>query len=104
MNELSESKKRQIRREHLGDWLKDKRLAAKLTQWDIAHHFGFTSAQYCSNWERGVAYPPEPRLAELAKLIGVSAKEMVEAVHRSRKAELDAWHKQTLAHVLKRAG
>ena len=41
----------------LAKYLKEKRLAANLSQINIAHRLGYGSAQFISNWERGVAWP-----------------------------------------------
>ena len=45
-----------------GEYLKEKRVAADLTQKEVAEKIGYSSAQYISNFERGIALPPLSKL------------------------------------------
>ncbi len=54
----------------LGDYLRRRRLASGLSQMDVARTLGYASAQFISNWERGLCYPP---LDTLYKLIPIYA-------------------------------
>ena len=63
---------------HLGSTLKAFRAAAGLSQRDVAKKFGWTTAQFVSNWERGLVKPPPARLKRLAKLYGVTITEIVD--------------------------
>lgn len=61
----------ELRHRMIGRFLKDRREKARLTQWDVARRLGYTTAQFISNWERGISLPPcaaIPRIAELYKL------------------------------------
>lgn len=49
----------------LGQYLRDKRVAAGLTQAEIAEFLGYTSPQYISNIERGVCPASFDVLAKL---------------------------------------
>ena len=42
----------------LGEYLKKCRIRAKKSQGQVAKELGYESAQYISNIERGVGYPP----------------------------------------------
>ncbi|HEX7674057.1 MAG TPA: helix-turn-helix transcriptional regulator [Bdellovibrio sp.] len=63
----------------LSDFLKRKRTDAKLTQGQVAEILGYTSPQFVSNWERGLAYPPIETLKRLAKIYGIDLNEVYEA-------------------------
>lgn len=52
----------------LAQVLKEKRLAAGLSQSDVAKALGYTSAQFLSNQERGLSRPSVKSLKALAKL------------------------------------
>ena len=39
-------------------YLKERRVEAGLTQKAVAEHFGYTTGQFVSNWERGLVMPP----------------------------------------------
>lgn len=60
----------------MSEYLKDKRTKANLTQSDVASKLGYSSPQFVSNWERGLAKPPVFVLRDLTKLYKVSANEM----------------------------
>lgn len=63
-------------RTHLAAFLKKKRIDAGLTQSEVANSLGYTSPQFISNWERGLANPPVFILRNLTKLYKVPADEM----------------------------
>ena len=55
----------------LGKFLKTARKKSKLSQWEVAQDLGYGSAQFISNWERGISYPPTKSLPKLCKMYGV---------------------------------
>lgn len=59
-------------RAEYGHYLQNLRLKANLSQGDVAHKLGYSTAQFVSNWERGVSKPPVSSLKQLAKLYGQS--------------------------------
>jgi transcriptional regulator with XRE-family HTH domain len=61
---------------NLSAFLKKKRVEAGLTQSEVAQELGYSSPQFISNWERGLANPPVFILRNLTKLYKVSADEM----------------------------
>lgn len=63
-------------RTQLATFLKKKRIEAGLTQSEVASELGYSSPQFISNWERGLANPPVFILRNLTKLYKVSADEM----------------------------
>ena len=60
----------------LSQFLKGKRIEAGLTQSEVAEKLGYSSPQFISNWERGLANPPVFILRTLTKLYKVPAGEM----------------------------
>jgi transcriptional regulator with XRE-family HTH domain len=61
----------------LPEFLRDMRTKAGLTQAEVATKLGYTSPQFVSNWERGLANPPVVMLRNLTKLYRVEAEEML---------------------------
>jgi transcriptional regulator with XRE-family HTH domain len=61
----------------LGQYLKEKRIAVSMTQLDLARKLGYTSAQFVSNWERGLAKPPIAQLKVLSKLLKINRNELI---------------------------
>lgn len=56
-----------VRAATIGKFLRDARVSAGLTQRDVSAKMGYTSAQFVSNWERGVCAPPHPHAAKARK-------------------------------------
>jgi transcriptional regulator with XRE-family HTH domain len=56
----------------LADFLSDAREKAGLTQKQVADHFQYKTAQFISEWERGVRSPPGSVLREIVDLYGIS--------------------------------
>lgn len=76
--------------EDLGTFLKKARVQAGLTQKNLADYLGYSSAQFISNFERGISMPPLSKLGRMAKKLkmGSKAKELPEfyAAAAERKA------------------
>jgi transcriptional regulator with XRE-family HTH domain len=53
------------------DFLKSARIRAKLSQRDVSNKLGYTTAQFVSNWERGISTPPVKDLKTLCKMYKV---------------------------------
>lgn len=64
----------------LSDFLKSKRNTAGISQGAVAKKLGYSSPQFVSNWERGLAEPPLKTLRKLAEIYNVSADEMFNVV------------------------
>jgi len=50
-------------------FLKRKRAEAGLTQKELANKMGYSTAQFCSNWERSKSLPPIGSLKKLATIL-----------------------------------
>lgn len=52
----------------LGSYLQTMRIKAGLTQREVSLTLGYSSAQFISNFERGIAVPPLKKLKVLVKI------------------------------------
>lgn len=94
----------ELRVRTVGKFLKDKRSKAGLTQQQVADALSYDTAQFISNWERGVSLPPTNALPKLAGMFKVPAREFIdimmsyqeELLRRSKREmqELFASHKR----------
>lgn len=64
----------------LAGFLKDCRLKSGLSQKEVSSVLGYETAQFVSNWERGVSSPPISILWKLAGLYKVSAQKLFDVV------------------------
>lgn len=67
----------------LSEFLKEKRTQAGLSQKDVADKLGYSSAQFISNWERGLSSPPMHTLKKLADMYNVNVDEMFDVILES---------------------
>ncbi|MDZ4676586.1 MAG: helix-turn-helix transcriptional regulator [Oligoflexia bacterium] len=67
-----------LQHKNIGNYLKKKRTLKKLTQSEVAHQLGYKSAQFISNWERGLCSPPLEAISMLIDIYGLSKTEVVE--------------------------
>ena len=61
---------------NFGKFLKDKRENMGLSQAAIAEKMGYTTPQFVSNWERGLAMPPMKTLKKLAEMYKIPQQEL----------------------------
>ena len=59
------------------DFLKSARIRAKLSQRDVSNKLGYTTAQFISNWERGISTPPIKDLKTLCRMYKVDFESTV---------------------------
>ena len=60
----------------VSNYLREKRIAAGLSQGQVAEELGYSSPQFVSNWERKLSMPPPYAVKKLAKLYGLDFKEL----------------------------
>jgi transcriptional regulator with XRE-family HTH domain len=79
----------------LSQFLKQAREKADLSQRQVADELGYQSAQFISNWERGISSPPMKTLKRLGELYRVSAEDLYEIMVEDtlRRVEADL-HKE----------
>lgn len=86
-------------RRAVGRFLQKSRLAASLSQREVAARLGYTTPQFVSNWERGLSLPPLRTLPELASLLKVPPAAMIEAIHDYQVAMARIWLQRVEAQV-----
>lgn len=72
----------------LAEFLKQKRIAAGLSQRDVADKLGYSTPQFISNWERGVSRPPINALKKLGELYKISSDTLFEVTLDSTVQEI----------------
>jgi len=72
-----------------GDYLKEKRIKANLSQAEVADELGYSSPQFVSNFERGLCTPPLSALKQMLQLYNISKREMVELLLRQERKHLE---------------
>lgn len=71
-------------------YLKDKRIAAGLSQRDVADRLKYSTPQFISNWERGVSQPPVSAIKKLSSMYSVPAESILSHMIETAKAEVEA--------------
>lgn len=61
----------------IGQFLKQHRVKAGLTQSDVAQRLGYTSPQFISNIERGLCSAPVKHLKDFAKMYHLDNEELI---------------------------
>ena len=74
-----------------GAFLRSKREQKNITQLMLANKLGYQSAQFVSNWERGVSRPPTNRIREIIKVLGIDRAEMINFLV---KLDRNEWERQ----------
>ena len=64
----------------LSKFLRQSRENAGLTQMDVASRLNYSSAQFISNWERGLSSPPMKTLNVLAQMYKVGTDDLFKAI------------------------
>ena len=62
----------------IGKYLKSQRERTGLSQREVAIELGYTTAQFVSNWERGLISPPMTTMVTLIELYKMPKKELIE--------------------------
>ncbi|RYZ98140.1 MAG: XRE family transcriptional regulator [Proteobacteria bacterium] len=75
--------------EALGEFLREQRIAAGFTQRSVSLSLGYSSAQFISNFERGIAAPPLKKLKILARLYKMPVDRVVDLVIEAERAILE---------------
>ena len=60
----------------LATFLKEKRIRAGLSQKEVAEKLGYSTAQFVSNWERGLSAPPVETLKVIAEMYKINLDEV----------------------------
>lgn len=68
----------------LGNYLKQKRVQAGVTQSEVAKKLGYSTPQFISNIERGLCSPPLKNLKVLMKMYRIPADELMGLIMREQ--------------------
>lgn len=74
--------------EKLGKFLKKSRIDAGLTQQEVSEKLGFSTAQYISNWERGMSTPPLQNLHTIVDLYNLDAEHFLKEILEVQKMQM----------------
>jgi transcriptional regulator with XRE-family HTH domain len=88
------NKERDLRRQLIGFKLRERRIEVGLTQWDLARELRYSTAQFVSNWERGLSLPPVTALPPLAHLLKIQPKQMIDIFHAYERAIMELNHRR----------
>lgn len=80
----------------VGLFLQKQRIASGLKQREVAAELGWSTAQFLSNIERGVAFPPDEAIPLLSKLYKVAISKIIDAIVKAKEAEIAAWKKSVM--------
>lgn len=67
----------------LANFLKEKRIRAGLSQKEVAEKLGYSTAQFVSNWERGLSAPPVETLKLIAEMYNIDLDEVFQVTLES---------------------
>lgn len=73
----------------MGEYLRDLRLSAGLTQRQVSLTLGYSSAQFISNFERGIASPPLKKLSVMQKLYKADVSQLIKLALESEQKRLN---------------
>jgi DNA-binding XRE family transcriptional regulator len=88
LNTREDLKMLEYDRKRLGQFLKDTREDAALTQAEVSNRLGYTSPQFISNIERGISVAPLKTLARMVNLYKASPDTVVRIILDSQKKML----------------
>ena len=74
----------------LSEFLRSTRERVGLSQLDVATQLGYTSAQFISNWERGLSNPPPQAVKILASVFHLNADDFFEFYLEHSKQRLES--------------
>ncbi len=79
------------RYETLSNYLHQKRSAKNITQSNLASVLGYTSPQFISNWERGLAKPPFDTLRKMIKILDLDVDVLVTILVKMEEKRIRAY-------------
>lgn len=74
--------------QELGQFLRQKREAANISQRQVAKTFNYKSSQFVSNWENGKSVPPVATLKRLKEMYKMDLDEIAEVIAKNVKTEI----------------
>lgn len=74
----------------LGRYLQEMRRRAKLTQREVSLDLGYSSAQFISNFESGIASPPLSKLPRLVELYQIPVERLISLILEGEKESIQS--------------
>jgi transcriptional regulator with XRE-family HTH domain len=103
LKDKNETEERNLRANTVGELLKNMRQKAGFTQLGLATKLSYSTAQFVSNWERGISLPPLDVLPKLCALCKISPKVLVQVIYEYQEELLKLQKKQLMQYVTKTA-
>lgn len=103
IKDKNEVEERRLRARIVGEFLKDMRQKSGLTQQELASKLSYSTAQFISNWERGISLPPLEVLPRLAMYCKIPPRTLVDIVYEYQEALLRMQKKHLLALFTKQS-
>jgi transcriptional regulator with XRE-family HTH domain len=75
---------------NLGNFLKQKRVEANLTQRELASTLGNMNSQFVSNWERGLCAPPSHCFQKLIDMLKINRENLVHIMLEDSRIVIEA--------------
>ena len=69
-----------IRKTKFGSFLQKARKKAGLSQIELASKLSYSSAQFVSNWERGLCTPPIDKLYQISQIMNIQPKSIFDII------------------------
>ena len=82
-------KKGNAKKETLATYMRRARENSGMSQLEVGRKLGFTSAQFISNWERGVSGPPMKALIRLKTIYKLDVNHVVDLIVETTRAKLN---------------
>jgi transcriptional regulator with XRE-family HTH domain len=90
-----------LRQKIVGNFLKSARERAGLTQQEVALRMRYSTPQFVSNWERGLALPPLDALPRIVRVLRIKPKSLIDALHRYQDENLKV-RKREVSEIFRR--
>ncbi len=100
----NEAEERLLREKHVGEFLKSIRTKAGLTQQELAKKLSYSTAQFISNWERGISLPPTEVLPKIIQLCNTQPRKLADVLFGFQEELLKRQKKQLLGYLQKKSG
>lgn len=75
---------------HLGTFLREKRLEKELSQAELARTLKDVHVQFVSNWERGLCAPPSHSFQKLIEVLRLNREDLVEVMLRDSRSVIES--------------
>lgn len=85
-----------LRKKIVGKFLRERRVKAGLTQMEVAQELRYSTAQFISNWERGISMPPMETLPKLSNMMKIPPRDFIDVMSKYQEQVLKLNKKELL--------